>query len=110
MKRRTFIAGLGSAAVWPVVARAHRFAYSSGMRTRNGSHGKTIHDWPIILSCLKSRDGLFILFNAKMIGRRSSTGEWAVLETGWKITTVGTNAIQVQLNDSDGVVVSLHGG
>ena len=63
-----------------------------------------------ILSCLKSRDGLFILFNTKMIGGRSSTGEWAVLETGWKITTVGTNAIQVQLNDSDGVVVSLHGG
>jgi hypothetical protein len=62
-----------------------------------------------ILSCLKSRDGLFILFNAKMIARRSSMSEWVVLETGWKITTVGTNAIQVQLNDSDGVVVSLHG-
>jgi hypothetical protein len=63
-----------------------------------------------ILSCLKSRDGLFILFNAKKIAQRYETGAWTVLETGWKITTVGTNAIQVQLNDSDGVVVSLHRG
>jgi hypothetical protein len=62
-----------------------------------------------ILSCQKSRDGVFILFNAMKIAQRSETGAWTVLETGWKITPVGTNAIQVQLNDSEGVVVSLQG-
>jgi len=63
-----------------------------------------------ILSCLKSRDGLFILFNAMKIAQRSETGAWTVLEKGWRITPFGISAIQVQLNDSDGVVVSLHGG
>ena len=48
-----------------------------------------------ILSCLKSRDGLFILFNAKEIAQRSKTSAWAVLEKGWTITPAGTNAIQV---------------
>ena len=59
------------------------------------------------LSCLKNRDGLFILFNAMKIAQRSEMGAWVVLEKGWTITPVGRSAIQVQLNDSDGVVVSL---
>jgi hypothetical protein len=63
-----------------------------------------------ILSYLRNDEGLFVLFNAMKIAQRSETGAWAALEKGWTITTVGTNAIQVQLNDSDGVVVSLPGG
>ena len=62
------------------------------------------------LSCLKSLDGMFILFNAMKIAQHSETGAWLMLEDGWTITPCGTNAIQVQLNNSDGVVVSLHRG
>jgi hypothetical protein len=35
------------------------------------------------LSCLKSHDGLFILFNAMKIAQRSETGAWLALEKGW---------------------------
>ena len=53
---------------------------------------------------------MFILFNAMKIAQRSETGAWLMLEDGWTITPCGTNAIQVRLNKSDGVVVSLHRG
>ena len=40
------------------------------------------------LSCLKSLDGMFILFNAMKIAQRSETGAWLMLEDGWTITPV----------------------
>jgi hypothetical protein len=57
---------------------------------------------------LKDRHGVFILFNAVKIAQRCGTA-WQSLESGWRITSAGIGAIRVQLNDSDGVIVSLHG-
>ena len=34
------------------------------------------------LSCLKSRDGMFILFNAMKIAQHSETGAWLMLMDG----------------------------
>jgi hypothetical protein len=63
------------------------------------------------LSCLRDREGLFILFNAVKIAKRPLRGgTWMPLEPGWKVTSLGGTAIRVQLNDSEGVVASLSGG
>jgi hypothetical protein len=54
--------------------------------------------------------GLFILFNTVKIAKRSALeSTWVPLEKGWKVTSLGSGAIRVQHNESDGVVVSLHG-
>jgi hypothetical protein len=59
---------------------------------------------------LRDRDGHFILFNSMKIAKRSEkTGTWLALAPGWKITNEGASAIRVQLNNSEGVVVSLTG-
>jgi hypothetical protein len=60
------------------------------------------------LWCLKNQEGTFILFNALRIARRFRLS-WEPLDKGWRITPLGSNALRVQLNDSDGVIVSLHG-
>jgi hypothetical protein len=62
------------------------------------------------LWCRRDTGDLIILFNTTPIAKRSKRGTWGSLEKGWKITPVGDGAIRVRLNDSDGVIVSLHGG
>jgi hypothetical protein len=63
-----------------------------------------------ILWCRRDSGDLIVLFNSTPIAKRSKIGAWGSVEKGWKITPLGSSAICVQLNDSDGVVVSLHGG
>ncbi len=58
---------------------------------------------------LRDRGALVIMFNMMKIARRAPTGAWVQLEQGWKITSLGSSTIRVQHNESDGVVVSLHG-
>jgi hypothetical protein len=53
----------------------------------------------------------FLQFNARKIAKRALRGgAWETLEKGWKVTPGGIGKIRVQLNNSDGVVVSLTGG
>jgi hypothetical protein len=62
------------------------------------------------LSVLRNRAGDFILFNSVKIAQLSEeTSTWLSLAPGWKVTDEGESAVRVQLNNSDGVVVSLTG-
>jgi hypothetical protein len=66
------------------------------------------------LWCLRNRYGVFVLFNSVRIAKimlpdTAQVGRWISLEPGWKVTPSGGVAILVQHNESDGVVVSLHG-
>jgi hypothetical protein len=62
------------------------------------------------LSVLRNRAGDFILFNSVKIAKLSDeTATWLTLAPGWKVTDEGESAVRVQLNNSDGVVVSLTG-
>jgi hypothetical protein len=63
------------------------------------------------LWCERTTDAFFLKFNARKIAKRALRGgAWEALEEGWKVTPCGMGKIQVQLNNSDGVVVSLTGG
>ena len=66
------------------------------------------------LSCLKTRSGVYILFNSVRIAKTglpdtSLAGKWVFLAPGWKVTPSGGPAVLVQHGDSDGVVVSIYG-
>lgn len=61
--------------------------------------------------CVREADAFFIQFNAVKIAKRSlKGGAWAPLEKGWKVTPYGPGEIRVQLNNSEGVIVSLNSG
>jgi hypothetical protein len=63
------------------------------------------------LWCVRTIDAFFLQFNAGKIAKRALRGgAWETLEEGWKVTPRGIGKIRVQLNNSDGVVVSLTGG
>jgi hypothetical protein len=63
------------------------------------------------LCFLRNLAGEFILFNSLTIARYSKeTGTWLTLARGWRVTNEDGSAVRVQLNDSEGVVVSLVGG
>jgi hypothetical protein len=68
-------------------------------RHRLGSYGAGT------LWCLKSRDGLFMLFNEKRIAKRGHprTRAWLPL------TSIDSAEVLVQHDDDEGVVVSLRG-
>jgi hypothetical protein len=63
------------------------------------------------LWCLKSRAGLFILFNDALIAKRSHprARAWLPLDTSWIVTSLDGAQLLVQHNDDEGVVVSLRG-
>jgi hypothetical protein len=62
------------------------------------------------LTVLRNRAGDLILFNSVKIAKLSEeTGDWLSLAPGWKVTSDDGSAVRVQLNDSEGVVVSLTG-
>jgi hypothetical protein len=75
-------------------------------RHRLGSYGAGT------LWCLKSRDGLFMLFNEKRIAKRGRprTRAWLSLDASWIVTSIDSGDVLVQHDDDDGVVVSLRGG
>jgi hypothetical protein len=57
---------------------------------------------------LKSVEGTFITFNDLRIAKRSADRKnWASMAAEWKVTVVGRSELQVQHNDSEGVLVSL---
>jgi hypothetical protein len=61
------------------------------------------------LWCLRTADAFVIQFNARKIAKRSlKGGAWTALETGWKVTPYEGGEIHVQLNNSEGVIVSLN--
>jgi hypothetical protein len=78
--------------------------------------GKDATDWGAAaagtLCCLKSRGGLFMLFNDKRIAKRghSRTRGWLPLDASWIVTSIDSGDLLVQHNDDQGVVVSLGGG
>jgi hypothetical protein len=74
-------------------------------RRRLGSYG------PGALWCLRSRRGLFILFNNSPIAKRDRPGtkSWLPLEASWIVTSLNKGEVLVQHDDDDGVVVSLGG-
>jgi hypothetical protein len=74
-------------------------------RHRLGSYGTGT------LWCLKSRDGLFMLFNDKRIAKRGHprTRAWLPLDVSWIVTSIDGREVLVQQNDDEGVVVSLSG-
>jgi hypothetical protein len=75
-------------------------------RHRLGSYGAGT------LSCLKSRRGLFILFNDTPIARRGHpwSKAWASLHASWIVTSLSGVEILIQHGGSEGMVVSLHRG
>jgi hypothetical protein len=61
------------------------------------------------LWCVRNADAFVLQFNARKIATRSlKGGAWTALETGWKVTPYEGGEIHVQLNNSEGVVVSLN--
>ncbi len=74
-------------------------------RRRLGSYGAGT------LWCLKSRNGLFMLFNDTLIAKRGHprTRAWLPLHPSWIVTSMDS-AVLVQHNDDDGVVISLGAG
>jgi hypothetical protein len=61
------------------------------------------------LWCVRTADAFVIQFNARKIAKRSlKGGAWTALETGWTVTPYEGGEIHVQLNNSEGVVVSLN--
>jgi hypothetical protein len=61
------------------------------------------------LWCVRTADAFIIQFNARRIATRSlKGGAWTPLERGWKVTPYEGGEIHVQLNNSEGVVVSLN--
>jgi hypothetical protein len=61
------------------------------------------------LWCRRTVDAFVIQFNAKEIARRSlKGGAWTMLEKGWKVTPYEGGEVHVQLNNSEGVIVSLN--
>jgi hypothetical protein len=72
-------------------------------RHRLGSYGAGT------LWCLKSRDGLFMLFNEKRIAKRGHprTRAWLPLDSSW--TSIVSGDVLVQHDDEEGVVVSPRG-
>jgi hypothetical protein len=75
-------------------------------RHRLGSYGAGT------LCCLKSREGLFMLFNDKRIAKRGHprTRGWFPLDASWIVTSIDNGDLLVQHNDDEGVVVPLRGG
>ncbi len=72
-------------------------------RRRLGTYGQGT------LWCLRSRNGLFMLFNDSPIAKRErpSTKAWRPLDASWIVTSLGGAQVLVQHNDDEGVVVSL---
>jgi hypothetical protein len=61
------------------------------------------------LWCVRTADAFVIQFNTRKIAKRSlKGGAWTSLETGWKVTRYDGGEIHLQLNNSEGVVVSLN--
>jgi hypothetical protein len=75
-------------------------------RHRLGSYGAGT------LWCLKSRRGLFMLFNDTRIAKRGHprTRAWLPIDASWIVTSMDCAEVLVQHNDEEGVVVSLGGG
>jgi hypothetical protein len=48
------------------------------------------------------------VYARKIATRSLKGGAWTALETGWKVTPYEGGEIHVQLNNSEGVVVSLN--
>jgi hypothetical protein len=58
----------------------------------------------------RTREDTFVLFNDLRIAKRTGEGSaWETIAAGWKVTPIGSLEIRVQLDDSDGVVVSIQG-
>jgi hypothetical protein len=72
-------------------------------RRRLGSYGAGT------LWCLRSRSGLFMLFDDSLIAKRDHprTRAWLSLDASWTVTSLEGNEVLVQHNDDEGLVVSL---
>jgi hypothetical protein len=61
------------------------------------------------LWCVTTAEAFYIQFNTRKIAKRSlNGGVRTTLEAGWRITPYEGGEIHVQLNNSEGVVVSLN--